>query len=43
MQMNSIREKYPENNQECFCHLESDLYRVYWYDGDMRAFMSNGA
>jgi len=43
MQMNSIHERYPVHNQECICRLESGLYRVYWYDSEMRAFLSNGA
>lgn len=43
MRMISIHDKYPEHNQECFCRLESGLYRVYWYDSEMRAFMTNGA
>lgn len=41
--MHSIFEKYPEHNQECFCELDSGLYRVYWYDSEMRGFYSNGA
>jgi len=42
MKMFDLMEKYPEHNQECFCRLKSGLYRVYWYDSSMRAFMSNG-
>jgi len=43
MVMHSLFDKYPEHNQECFCRLDSGLYRVYWYDNEMRCFYSNGA
>lgn len=43
LKMHSIYEKYPTHNQECFCKLDSGLYRVYWYDSEHRAFMNNGA
>lgn len=41
--MTDIKEHLPAQNQECFCRLDSGLYRVYWYDSDYRAFISNGA
>lgn len=41
--MIDIKSQLPEQDQECFCKLDSGLYRVYWYDTGMRAFISNGA
>ncbi len=41
--MVDIKALLPEQDQECFCKLDSGLYRVYWYDTGMRAFVSNGA
>jgi hypothetical protein len=41
--MTDIRHRLPAQDQECFCKLDSGLYRVYWYDSGYRAFISNGA
>jgi hypothetical protein len=41
--MVDIKDRLPAQDQECFCKLDSGLYRVYWYDTEYRAFISNGA
>jgi hypothetical protein len=41
--MVDIKDQQPVQDQECFCKLDSGLYRVYWYDTEYRAFISNGA